>query len=145
MNQGIEEKNQAEHEPAPWGSIGLLFLAHFVVDSQVSFLSPLLPLLSESLLRWPLLIVWGGMTYGVYALSLTLLGERFRGTDLVAGNAAFAVMWGVGGILGPLAGGSAMDAMGPQGLPLAMAAACLLFVVLAVYRQGRALWRNRAS
>lgn len=47
MNQGIEEKNQAEHEPAPWGSIGLLFLAHFVVDSQVSFLSPLLPLLSE--------------------------------------------------------------------------------------------------
>jgi MFS family permease len=105
----------------------------------------LLPALGGGLLRWPLLIVWGGMTYGVYALSLTLLGERFRGTDLVAGNAAFAVMWGVGGILGPLAGGSAMDAMGPQGLPLAMAAACLLFVVLAVYRQGRALWRNRAS
>ncbi len=32
---------------APWGSIGLLFLAHFVVDSQVSFLAPLLPLLSQ--------------------------------------------------------------------------------------------------
>ena len=105
----------------------------------------LLPALSAGPGRWPLLFVWGGMTYGIYALSLTLLGERYRGTDLVAGNAAFAVMWGVGGILGPLAGGSAMDAMGPQGLPLAMAAACLLFVVLAVYRQGRALWRNRAS
>ncbi len=32
---------------APWGSIGLLFIAHFVVDSQVSFLAPLLPLLSQ--------------------------------------------------------------------------------------------------
>jgi len=34
-------------EKLPWGPIGLLFMAHFVVDSQVSFLSPLLPLLSE--------------------------------------------------------------------------------------------------
>ncbi len=33
--------------PVPWFSMSLLFLAHFVVDSQVSFLSPLLPLLSE--------------------------------------------------------------------------------------------------
>ena len=34
-------------EPAPWLSMGLLFTAHFAVDSQVSFLSPLLPLIRE--------------------------------------------------------------------------------------------------
>ncbi|MEE9240315.1 MAG: MFS transporter [bacterium] len=34
-------------EPVPWFSMSLLFLAHFVVDSQVSFLSPLLPLIRE--------------------------------------------------------------------------------------------------
>ena len=33
--------------PAPWFSMGLLFLAHFMVDSQISFLSPLLPLIRE--------------------------------------------------------------------------------------------------
>lgn len=47
MSHEIDEKNTAMKESAPWGAIGLLFLAHFVVDSQISFLSPLLPLLSE--------------------------------------------------------------------------------------------------
>ncbi|MBT3433066.1 MAG: MFS transporter [Nitrospinaceae bacterium] len=47
MSHDINEKNETENELAPWGAIGLLFLAHFVVDSQISFLSPLLPLLSE--------------------------------------------------------------------------------------------------
>lgn len=47
MNHDIDEKNTTAHEHAPWGAIGLLFLAHFVVDSQISFISPLLPLLSE--------------------------------------------------------------------------------------------------
>lgn len=37
----------ARKSRAPWAAMGLLFLAHFVVDSQVSFLSPLLPLLRE--------------------------------------------------------------------------------------------------
>ena len=32
---------------APWSAMSLLFLAHFVVDSQVSFLAPLLPYLRE--------------------------------------------------------------------------------------------------
>ncbi|MEE9274830.1 MAG: MFS transporter, partial [bacterium] len=31
----------------PWFSMGLLFLAHFIVDSQVSFLASLLPLLRD--------------------------------------------------------------------------------------------------
>jgi FSR family fosmidomycin resistance protein-like MFS transporter len=47
MSHDIDEKKTTAHEHAPWGPIGLLFLAHFVVDSQISFLSPLLPLLSD--------------------------------------------------------------------------------------------------
>ncbi|MBI2177309.1 MAG: hypothetical protein HYU38_03030 [Candidatus Tectomicrobia bacterium] len=31
----------------PWGAMAILFFAHFVVDSLVSMLSPLLPLLRE--------------------------------------------------------------------------------------------------
>ena len=48
MSHDIDEKKTTAHEHAPWGPIGLLFLAHFVVDSQISFLSPLLPLRAHS-------------------------------------------------------------------------------------------------
>jgi hypothetical protein len=43
------------------------------------------------------------------------LGERFTGAALIAGNPAFAAMWG--GLMGtPLIGG-AMQLWGPIGLP----------------------------
>ncbi len=92
----------------------------------------------------PILVVWGGFTYGLYTVALTLLGARFSGADLVAANAAFALMWGLGGIAGPAAGGAAMDALGPHGLPLTVAATCALFLVLLVFRHPEVLTRRRA-
>ena len=55
-------------------------------------------------------------------MTLIELGERFSGSMLVAGNAAFSLMWGVGGIAVPPAAGAAMDLLGAQGLPLALGA-----------------------
>jgi predicted MFS family arabinose efflux permease len=78
---------------------------------------------------WALVFVWGGAYYAIYTLSLVRLGERFTGSALVAGNAAFAAMWGVGGLLGtPLIGG-AMQLWGPIGLPATLAG---LFALLAL-------------
>ena len=82
----------------------------------------------------PLLLILGGFTYGLYTIALTLLGERFSGNNLVAANAAFAIMWGVGGIAGPAAAGLAMDAAGPQGLPLTIVVTCILFLILLLVR-----------
>lgn len=81
----------------------------------------------------PFLMILGGFTYGLYTIALTLLGERFYGNNLVAANAAFAIMWGVGGIAGPTLGGMAMDKMGPQGLPLTIVIACSLFLIMLVF------------
>jgi len=90
---------------------------------------------------WPILVIWGGSTYGMYTIALTLLGHRFSGNNLVAANAAFALMWGVGGIAGPAAGGLAMDAVGPPGLPLTIVVTCVLFLVLLVIRRPEILRR----
>ncbi len=84
-------------------------------------------------LLWPMLFLWGPSAYGVYTLSIIELGFRFRGTMLLAGNSAFAVMWGIGGMLGPPAMGVAIDKIGAEGLPLGLGLlyGALLVIVLA--------------
>lgn len=78
---------------------------------------------------WPLLFIWGGAGYGGYTVALTVLGDRYSGQRLLAGNACFALMWGLGGIIGSPLAGSAMDAFGHHGLPGVLA---VLFAALAI-------------
>lgn len=85
---------------------------------------------------WLLVFLWGGLAYGVYTVALIELGDRFTGGLLLAGNAAFALMWGVAGLVGPAATGVAMDLAGPQGLPAVLG---LLFAGIAL-----AFWRRPA-
>ncbi|MBY5608971.1 MFS transporter [Rhizobium leguminosarum] len=98
----------------------------------------LLPSAFNSWLIWPLVFVWGGVSFGIYTLSLIQLGERFTGLALIAGNAAFALVWGIGGIGGSPATGLAMQLIGHQGLPLSLG---LLSCVLAVFLMARR-WRG---
>ncbi|APH74637.1 MFS transporter [Aquibium oceanicum] len=95
----------------------------------------LLPALIETVAVWPLLFVVGATGYGIYTMALIELGNRFTGSALVAGNAAFAVMWGLGGIAGPPGSGFAMQLGGVQGLPAVLAAMCLALIVFAAYRE----------
>jgi MFS family permease len=97
----------------------------------------LLPILIESPLVWPFIFVWGAVSYGIYTMTIIELGERFTGSMLVAGNAAFSMMWGVGGIAVPPAAGAAMEVLGAPGLPLALGLICLLLTVLSIVR-----WRD---
>ncbi|ESX52295.1 MFS transporter [Mesorhizobium sp. C416B] len=89
----------------------------------------LLPLLFATWLIWPLFFVWGGVSFGIYTLSLIQLGERFTGQALIAGNAAFAFVWGVGGIVGSPVAGLAMQLTGHQGLPSSLGILCCVLVV----------------
>ena len=84
-------------------------------------------LIHGSALIWPMLFVWGAVAFGTYTIAMVELGDRFSGALLLAGNSAFGVMWGIGGIIGPSAGGIAMDLMGPEGLPITLG---ILFVML---------------
>jgi MFS family permease len=63
-----------------------------------------------------LLFVWGGIGSGIYPVALSMAGDRFRGADLVAVNAAMIVAYGLGGLVGPALGGAAMDIWHPQDL-----------------------------
>jgi MFS family permease len=90
----------------------------------------LLPLLFDGRFVWPLVFVWGGFSFGIYTMALIQLGERFTGQAVIAGAAAFAFVWGTGGIVGSPATGLAMQLIGHQGLPLSLG---LLSGVLAVF------------
>ena len=81
---------------------------------------------------WLTLFLWGGAFSGLYAVAMTIVGQRFRGAELATAMAAFGVLWGVGSMFGPIATGSAMDVWDPNGLPGSLAAASFVFVVLAV-------------
>ena len=87
-------------------------------------------LIGQPSLLWPALMLLGAVAGGVYTLALVLIGQRFRGRDLVTANAAAGMLWGVGSLLGPLLSGSLMD-LGPQGVPVAIALAAGLFVATA--------------
>jgi MFS family permease len=92
-----------------------------------------LPLaITRPLFFWPLLFVWGGVAFGIYTMALAELGERFSGASLLAGNASFALMWGLGGIVGPPLAGWSMEAVGPDGLAWTLGATFLVFTIVTV-------------
>jgi len=97
----------------------------------------LLPAVFDSWLVWPLFFLWGGASFGIYTMSLIQLGERFTGRVLIAGSAAFALVWGAGGIVGSPATGLAMQLTGHQGLPLTLGLLCSVLVVFLMAERRR--------
>jgi MFS family permease len=98
----------------------------------------ILPFVMTTIWMWPVLVIIGSAGFGVYTVSLTSLGERFRGEELVTGSAAFAVVWGVGALFGSVSAGWSMSVFGPHGLPVLCAVIYLLLVVGLIVRGGYA-------
>ena len=97
----------------------------------------LLPAVLHSVFLWPMLFVWGAAAFGIYTMAMSELGDRFTGSRLLAGSAAFAAMWGVGGIIGPPLTGQVMQSFGPEGLPLTLASICGALAIFAAARRFR--------
>ncbi len=109
-----------------------------------------LPLLTlGSLASYALIVLWGGASFAIFTVSLTLLGRRFRGPELAAGSAGLTMMWGVGAILGPWAIGAGMAQAGPDAMPLMVAGAFLILALVLAGLRGampdRAEARQRAG
>ena len=95
----------------------------------------LLPFVIEQpVLLWPTLLVLGGALGAFYTIGMVMIGRRFRGADLVAVNAVFVLMWGIGAVGGPAITGAAMDAFGLNAMPAVVVIACLLYLPLAILR-----------
>jgi len=89
----------------------------------------------EPWVLYPILFVYGGVVVGMYTVGLALLGQRFTGADLAAANAAFVVMYSAGALVGPVAGGVAMDISNPDGLTVSLAVIAGIGLVLTVLRR----------
>jgi MFS family permease len=112
-----------------WSARKILILCAVTTGFGSLLMIPLV----DTLVLWPLAFVIGAVSYGLYSVALVELSERFSGAMLVAGNAAFAMMYGVGGLGGPPSAGAVMDAIGPNGLPVSlgfMGLALAIFVLL---------------
>jgi MFS family permease len=96
--------------------------------------------LSTPLLLWPLLFVWGGTLYAFYSQGVALLGEQFAVENLPTANTLFVMVYCLGGVIGPSAGGMAMDLWPGRGLPLLLSGAAALMLgglALSFARRGR--------
>lgn len=87
---------------------------------------------SEPYFLWPMLIIWGGAVVGTYTIALVIMGQDFKGGDLITATAAIGALWGLGSLIGPTTAGVAMEIIRPHGMPLTFAVACFLFVLLVV-------------
>jgi MFS family permease len=96
--------------------------------------------LHTPLLLWPLLFVWGGTLYAFYSQGVALLGEEFAVENLPSANTLFVMVYCLGGVIGPSAGGIAMDLWPARGLPALLSGAALLMLgglVLGAARRAR--------
>jgi MFS family permease len=101
-----------------WSRQGVLWIAAVATP----LLAMSLPFVVKTPLLWPVALLLGTSAYAVYIIAMTVMADRFQGSDLVAGSAAFGAMWGVGGIIGPPLAGSALDLLGPSGIAITLTA-----------------------
>jgi len=101
-----------------WSRQGVLWIAAIATP----LLAMSLPFVVTTPLLWPVALLLGTSAYAVYIIAMTVMADRFQGTDLVAGSAAFGAMWGVGGIVGPPVAGIALDLLGPPGIAVTLTA-----------------------
>jgi MFS family permease len=111
-----------------WMVLRLCVACSLVGALCLPVLAPGGPFPSEPLLA-VVLFVWGGTSFGLYALSLAELGERSSLAELAAANTAFVMVYELGSISGPVVVGAAMGLSGRNGLAAVAAAVCVGFFV----------------
>lgn len=100
------------------------------VCALASALGPLLlqPFFATPGLLWPLLFVWGGTLYAFYSQGVAILGAQFPPALLATANTVFVMVYCLGGVIGPSAGGFALDHWPAHGLPVLLSSAALLLL-----------------
>jgi MFS family permease len=88
-------------------------------------------------MAWPVMMLLTGSAFGVYVVALATMGDRFKGPDLIAGSAAIAAMWGVGGLIGPPVAGLAIDLYGINAMPVTLASFYVLLLIGLVLSGGK--------
>jgi MFS family permease len=85
-----------------------------IASAALVLLLPMVPAHSPAVLV--VVLLWGGISFGIYPLGLALLGQRFRNGDIARANTVFSMLYIGGGLIGQPLTGTAMDLLGDAGL-----------------------------
>ncbi len=82
-----------------------------------------------------LVFVWGGVIAGIYSVSLALIGETHaKGDQIITANAGYSLMESIGGTLGILCIGVAIEQLGNDGMPYVIMFASIVYFSFALTR-----------
>lgn len=116
-----------------WNKNGVVLICAAVTI----FACLLLPVLITTPLIWPLVVLIFNGAFGVYVVALAIMGDVFKGKDMVAASASVAAMWGVGGIIGPPIAGRVIDSFGINSFPMVLAGFYALLLLGLLLQGGR--------
>lgn len=81
---------------------------------------------------WFCAFVWGGVGGALYTLTMIQVAHRFMGQHTAAGTAAMITGYTLGGVIGPVASGAALQSAQAPGLAVWLSSMSVLVIVLAV-------------
>lgn len=79
----------------------------------------------------------GGLIFAIYAISVAHTNDHLSSAQVLEATQAMLLVFGVGAVLGPIAGGVAMRLAGPVGLPMVASGTALVIAVFGLYRMVR--------
>jgi len=101
------------------GGLGLLIV--------VSFAAPVLA--TDAIGALTVAVIWGGVGGMLYTLAMIQIGHGFSGAALMRATSAIVFGYTVGGTLGPVLIGAALEIAPRDGLPLTLAALASITLV----------------
>ena len=115
-----------------WSRRGMVWIC-----ASVAIVGSLLQIpLINTFTIWPLIVFLRAGAFGTYLNGFAMLGDRFKGPELMSAAALVSILWGVSGMIGPPMAGLAFDRWGLGLLPWFMAACFVpVLVVLTLQRQ----------
>ena len=80
------------------------------------------------------MIVFGGISFTLYPLSITYTCDHFSDKKIIGITCALMIIYGTGCIVGPLVSPLFMAIVGPSGLFLYITLLCALFIIICYWR-----------
>ena len=115
-----------------WSRRGMVWVCACVAIASSLLQIPLM----NTIAIWPLSVILRAGAFGTYLNGFAMLGDSFKGPELMSAAALVSILWGVSGMIGPPLAGLAFDRWGLGLLPWFMAACFVpVLAVLTVQRQ----------
>ena len=101
-------------------------------------LCSLIPLfLNSVIISLTLAFLGAGLVYGLYSISLAMLSKRFKGSEIIAANAGFVIIFELANLMGPGIAGMLLDVNIRFGIPIFMTSIGVFYLVISWLRSSK--------